>query len=47
MHFDDKDDDGASGSDEVGYEYEDTRTAQHQSLTHKTETADRHHDETW
>ena len=50
MHFDNKDDGGTGGCDEVGNENEDARFdalfyAQQQSLTHKAETADSHHDE--
>ena len=47
LHLDDKDNHSTGCCDDVGYEYDDTRTAKHQALTHKTDTADRHHDEAW
>jgi hypothetical protein len=51
-HFDTEDDSCTSSRDEVGNEKEDTNTdtllnAQHQTLTHKTKAANRHHDEAW
>jgi hypothetical protein len=46
-HLDDKDNHSTGSCNEIGDEYEDTRTAKHQPLTHKTEAADRHHDEAW
>jgi hypothetical protein len=51
-HFYTEDDGSTSGCDEVGNEKEDTNpnallNAQHQTLTHKTEAAYRHHDEAW
>jgi hypothetical protein len=47
LHFNHKDNYSTGGCNEIGNEYEDTRTAKHQPLTHKTEAADRHHDEAW
>jgi hypothetical protein len=50
LHFNTEDDGRTGSGDEVGNEKEDTNAyallnAQHQSLTHETEAADRHHDE--
>jgi hypothetical protein len=50
LHFNTEDDGRTGSGDEVGNEKEDTNAnallhAQHQSLTHETKAADRHHDE--
>ena len=51
-HLNDKDNGCTGCCDEIGDEKEDSRAdallyAQHQSLTHKAEAAQRHHAESW